>query len=153
MNNVSRTLRGQSSSSGSLRVVAGALCVAMCAPVFASNGQGTKAGTQSPQVIGETTHKVYLKARIERETRRDERRIESESTQVPEDVTRSMAQPDSSSTPRGNDRRGLKRALADSSDAAAAEQRKNLTREERRALKRELRDALQGANSDDTPAH
>lgn len=151
MNNVSRTLRGQYSSSGSLRVVVGALCVAMCVPVLASNGQSATVGNQSTQVIGEATRDAYLKARLERDARREQRRHDRESRHVAEEGTSSVKDSDFAEVEGGTHHRSLKRALADGSDAAAIEQRKNLTREERRALKRELRDALQGANSSDLP--
>ncbi|MBA4743586.1 MAG: hypothetical protein H2060_12865 [Azoarcus sp.] len=151
MNNVSRTLRGQYSSSGSLRVVVGALCVAMCVPVLASNDQSATVDTQSTQVIGEATREAYLKARLERDARREERRLDRESRHVADSGSSSARDSDFAEVEDGTHHRSLKRALADSSEAAAIEQRKNLTREERRAIKRELRDAMLGANSGDLP--
>jgi len=73
MHNVSRTLRGQYSSSGSLRVVVGSLCVAMCVPVFAANGASATAGTPTTQFSGETMRDAYLKTKLGREERRIER--------------------------------------------------------------------------------
>jgi len=149
MHNVSRTLRGQYSSSGSLRVVVGSLCVAMCVPVFAANGASATAGTPTTQFSGETMRDAYLKTKLGRE----ERRIERNSRLMAEGETAAVAdpEPEASVKERRDDHRSLKRALVDGGDAAAAaERRKNLTREERRALKRELRDALQGANSDES---
>tara|TARA_R110002049_G_scaffold83790_1_gene213205 strand:- start:94 stop:555 length:462 start_codon:yes stop_codon:yes gene_type:complete len=151
MNNVSRTLRGQYSSSGSLRVVVGALCVAMCVPVLASNGQSATTDIQSTQVIGEAKREAYLKARLERDARREQRRLDRESRHLADSGSSSAKDSDFDEVEGGTHHRSLKRALADSSEAAAIEQRKNLTREERRALKRELRDAMLGANSGDLP--
>lgn len=151
MNNVSRTLWGQYSSSSSLRMVVGLLCVAVCFPGFASNGASAMAGTSAAQFSGETTREAYLKTKLGR----DERRIERSSRLMAEGETAAVADPDpeaeASVEERGDNHRSLKRALVDGGDAAAAsERRKNLTREERRALKRELRDALQGANRDES---